>query len=118
MVTHTLSATYDRSATSAYGFSVGTNTNIMASWNWHRPGGRLSLFSSFGQQQQRNTAFFSLSGWEALGGFSENLGSQTAVSVQYVYLDSTGQYSSANPYHITTNSVRLSLSWAPHPALR
>jgi len=117
MLTHTLTATYDRMANNAYGFSVGTNTNLMASWNWHRRGNRLSLFSSFGQQQQRNTGFLSISGWQAAGGFSENLGAQTTVSVQYVYLDSTARYP-ANLYNITTNSVRVSLSWSPHPTLR
>jgi hypothetical protein len=117
MLTHTLIATYSRTAASAYGFSVGTNTNLMASWSWHRPGSRLSLFSSFEQQRQRNTGFLSISGWQAGGGFSQNLGAQTAVSVQYVYLDTTARYP-ANLYNITTNSGRVSLNWSPRRVLR
>jgi len=117
MRTHTLTASYDRTAANAYGFSVGTNTNLVASWNWRRRGSRLVLFSSFSQQLQRNTGFLSISGWQASGGISEDLGAQTAVSVQYVYLDSTARYP-ANFYNITTNSVRVSLNWSPHPALR
>lgn len=117
MRTHTLTATYDRSTSGAYGYAVGTNTNLMASWSWHRPGSRLSLFSSFSQLQQRNTGFLSISGWQAAAGFSEALGAQLSASVQYVYLDTTGRYpTSVNS--LVTNGVRASLSWSPHPAPR
>lgn len=117
MLTHTLTATYDRSALAAYGYSVGTNTNLMASWSWHRVGSKLSLFSSFGQQQQRNTGYLSISGWQAAAGFSESLSAQTSISLQYVYLDTTGRYP-GGLFHIATNSARVSLNWSPHPALR
>lgn len=117
MLTHTLTGTYDRSAASGYGYAIGTTTNLMASWSWHRLGSRLSLFSSFGQLQQRNTGFLSISGWQAAAGFSEQLGAQTSVSVQYAYLDSTARYP-GSVYSLATSSVRASLNWSPHPALR
>ena len=112
MRTQTLTATYDRTAASGYGFAVGTTTNLLASWSWRRRGSRFGLFSSFGQLQQRNTGFLSISGWQAAGGLSENFGSQTEVSLQYVYLDTTARYP-ASLYNIATNSVRISLNWSP-----
>ncbi len=117
MVTHTLTATYDRSATNSYGFSVGTNTNLNASWSWHKVGSPVTVFTGFSQQQQRSTGFLSISGWDASGGVSVNLGSQVSTSLTYAYLDTSARYP-ANQYNITTHSIRASLSLAPHPALR
>ena len=116
--TQTLALTYDRSAASGFGFSVGTNTTMMASWNRHRTGSRLNLFSSFGEQQQRNTGFLSISGWDAAAGLSVNLSSQISVSAQYAYLDTTANYPGANTYLVKTNSARLALNWTPRRVLR
>jgi len=105
-------ASYDRSASDTFGFAVGTNTNMMGSWSRRRPGSSWSIFASFGEQQTRNTGFVSLSGWQANGGLSKNLGSSTSITTQFVYLSSAGMYV-GNFNDISVHSIRVSLNWSP-----
>jgi hypothetical protein len=111
-LSQTFVASYDRSTSDTFGFAVGTNTTMMGSWSRRRPGSSWSTFASFSQQQTRNTGFVSLSGWQASGGWSKNLGSSTSITTQFVYLSSTGLYL-GNPSDIAVHSVRVSLNWSP-----
>jgi hypothetical protein len=109
---HTLTATYNRTATDNFGFAVGTITMTSGAWNWRRAGSRWGLSASFSQQQTRNAGFASLSGWEAGGGIVTNLNSHMTLSGQYVYLHDGGDYAGVfNTFSV--QSVRLSLGWAP-----
>jgi hypothetical protein len=109
---HTLLGTYDRASADTYGLAIGTTTSLTAAWNWHRPGSRWNMFSSFGQQQVRNTGYVSLSGWQATGGIAQSLNSHMHMTAQYVYLSNSGGYF-GNVVNLAVHSVRLSLSWAP-----
>jgi hypothetical protein len=112
--TQTLTATYERTNSSAYGFAVGTATSASGSWSWRRPGSRWSLFASSGQNQIRNAGFVSMSGWEASGGISGQLFDRTSLSSTYVYFRSTGTYA-GQVNNIAVHSVRVSMSWSPQP---
>jgi hypothetical protein len=114
---HTLVASYNRSSSSSYGFSAGTNTAAGASWNWHRPGSLWSMFAGFGQQQTRNTGFASFSGWQTSTGFSRTLSEHTIVSAQYVYLSSSGNYL-GTLQNLSIHSLRVSFGWNPQPNAR
>jgi hypothetical protein len=115
--THTLLASYNRTATDNFGFAVGTITAMSGAWNWRRTGSKWGLSASFAQQQTRNAGFTSLSGWQASGGVSTTLSPHTTLSAQYVYLHDAGNYAGVyNNYSV--QSVRLSLGWAPQPVQR
>jgi hypothetical protein len=109
---HTLIGSYERSSMDAYGLAIGTNTTLTAAWNWRRPGSRWNVFTSFGQQQVRNTGYASLSGWQASGGIAQSLNAHMHMSAQYVYLSNSGGYL-RNVTNLAVHSVRVSLSWAP-----
>ncbi len=110
--TQTFTASYDRTSSDVYGFAVGTNSTATGSWNWRRPGSRWTIFASGGQQQMKGTGFAGISGWQASGGISGTLNAHTALSAQYVYLNSTGNYV-GNLNNMIAHGVRLSLSWNP-----
>jgi hypothetical protein len=110
-------ASYDRLASDAYGSVVGTYTTLSGTWNRRRPGSRFSTFASFGEQQMSNTGFESFSGWQASGGLSERLTDTTALSAQYVYFKTAGNYL-GTPSSLSVQSVRLSMSWSPQSGLR
>lgn len=115
--THTLVASYNRTASDTFGFAVGTVTAMSGAWNWRRLGSRWGLSASFAQQQTRNAGFASLSGWQASGGISESLSLRATLSAQYVYLQDAGTY--AGVYNnFSVQSIRLSLGWAPQPVQR
>ena len=97
--TQTLTASYERTSSGAYGFAVGTVTTATGSWNWRRPGSRWSIFASGGQNQIRNAGFVSISGWEASGGISGTLIDRTSLSAQYVYFSSAGTYAGQTEQH-------------------
>jgi len=109
---HTLIGSYDRSSTDAYGFAVGVTSNLAVGWNWHRPGSQWSVFTSFGQQQIRNTGYASLSGWQASGGVSQALNSRMRMTAQYVYLSNAGNFL-GSVTNLAIHSVRVSWSWTP-----
>lgn len=109
---HTLVGSYLRSASDSYGFAMGTVTSVSAAWTFRRPGSRWSLFTSFGQQQFRNTGFASFSGWEASGGISSSLNSHMGLSMQYAYMNSSGTFS-GNMQNFAVQSIRLALNWSP-----
>lgn len=109
---HTLIGSYDRSSMDAYGFAVGVITSLTVGWNWHRPGSQWSVFTSFGQQQIRNTGYASLSGWQATGGVSQALSSHVRMTAQYVYLSNAGNYL-GSVTNLAIQSVRVSWSWTP-----
>jgi opacity protein-like surface antigen len=90
---------------------------MSGTWSWRRLGSPWSVFAAFGEQQTRNTGFASLSGWQTSAGTSANLNPHTTVSIQYVYLNSTGTYLGAFN-HLAVQSVRLSLGWAPQTVQR
>lgn len=114
--THTLVASYNRTASDTFGFAVGTITMTSGAWNWRRMGSKWGLSASFTQQQTRNAGFASLSGWEASGGINTSLNPHTTLSAQYAYLRDAGDYAGVfNNYSV--QSVRLSLGWAP-PAVQ
>jgi hypothetical protein len=115
--THTLVASYNRSATDTFGFAVGTVTTTSGAWNWRRAGSRWSLTASFGEQQTRSTGFTSFSGWQTTAGIFTNLNPHTTVTAQYVYLNSSGTYLGTFN-NLAIQSVRLSLGWAPQAAQR
>jgi hypothetical protein len=117
MYANTLLGSYDRSSFDQYGFAVGTTTTLLGSWTWHRPGSGWGLFSSFGQQQIRNTGFASISGWQASTGWSKSLNSQMKLTAQYVYLSSAGNYLGV-PTNLSVHSVRVSLDWVPQEIRR
>ena len=115
--THTLLASYNRTASDTFGFAVGTILTVSGAWNWRRPGSRWGLSASFSQQQTRNAGFASLSGWQASGGITNTLSPHTTLSAQYVYLHDAGNYAGVyNNYSV--QSVRLSLGWAPQALQR
>lgn len=109
---HTLLGSYERSSVDVYGLAIGTNTTVTAAWNWHRPGSRWSVFTSFGQQQVRNTGYASLSGWQASGGIAQSLNPHMRMTAQYVYLSNSGGYLGTIT-NLAVHSVRVSLDWAP-----
>lgn len=109
---NTLAGSYDRAATDVYGFALGTTTSLSAAWNWQRPGSRWSVFTSFGQQQIRNTGYASLSGWQATGGMAQSLNAHARMTVQYVYMSNNGTYL-GNLTNFAVHSVRMSMSWTP-----
>jgi hypothetical protein len=109
---HTLVGSYDHTSRDTYGLAIGTTTMLTATWNWHRPGSRWSVFTSYSQQQLRNTGYSSLSGWEATGGVTQNLSSHTRMSVQYAYLSNAGNFL-GNISNLAIQSVRVSMSWMP-----
>jgi hypothetical protein len=113
---HTFTASYDRTSTDSLGF-LGTATSIGGSWRWHHRGSEWALIAGFFDEQTRNTGFASLSGLEASGGVSRNLGDQTTVSAQYVFYKGRSIYSGALT-DLTEQSVRLSVGWSPKPNLR
>jgi len=115
--THTLVASYDRSASDAFGIAVGTITTMNGAWNWRRAGSRWSAFASLGEQQMRNTGFTSISGWQTSAGITTNLNSHATLTAQYVYLNSAGTYLGA-PSNLAIHSVRLSMGWAPQGVQR
>lgn len=112
---HTLVGTYDRSSMDAYGFTVGVNTSLTAAWTWHRPGSSWNVFTSFGQEQVRNTGYASLSGLQAGGGVMERLNGHMQLSAQYVYMNNTGGYL-GNVTNLAIHGVRVSMSWSPQEA--
>jgi hypothetical protein len=114
---HTLVASYDRAANDTYGFTVGTVTTMSAAWNWRRAGSRWGVFSSFGDQQTRNTGFASLSGWQGSGGVTASLNQHTTLTAQYVYLNSSGTYLGTQN-NLKVQSIRISLGWAPQAVQR
>lgn len=109
---NTFLGSYDRSSFDQYGFAVGTTTTAMGSWSWHRPGNSWGVFSSFGQEQIRNTGFASISGWQTSAGWSKSLNSQMKLTAQYVYLSSSGNYL-GKVTDLSVHSVRVTFSWAP-----
>jgi hypothetical protein len=114
---YTLVASYDRSASDSFGFAVGTITSMSGAWSWHHPGSRWSIFASYGQQQTRNTGFTSLCGWQMSSGLNTSLNEHTSLSLQYVYMDSSGTYLGTYN-HLAVQSVRLSFGWAPQAVNR
>jgi len=110
---HKLAGSYDRLASDRFGLAVGTVTSLSAAWNWHFPGSAWNVSASFAQQYVRNAGFASLSGWEAAGGLSRNLSSQTRMSLHYVYLSSAGHYLGGPMRSLEIHSVMASLSWSP-----
>lgn len=115
---HKLVGSYDRTAADRFGLAVGTVTSLSAGWNWHLPGSAWNVSTGFGQQSIRRAGFASLSGWSASGGVSRNLGSQARLTLQYVYLSSTGHYLGGPVNSLEMHSVRASLSWSPQAAQR
>jgi hypothetical protein len=109
---HTLVGSYERASADNYGLAVGSTTTLTAAWNWRRPGSRWNVFTSFGQQQVRDTGFASFSGWQASGGIAQSLNSQMRMTAQYVYLSNSGEYL-GYVSNLAVHSVRVSLSWAP-----
>jgi len=114
---HTLIASVERSGSDPFGFATGVNTSLNAGWNWQRPGSRWSLFAGLSQQQTRNTGYLTLSGWQASGGIAQRLNSNMQMSVQYAYLNSSGDYLGTLT-KVGAHSVRASLSWTPAPVIR
>jgi hypothetical protein len=114
---HTFIGSYDRSSSDAFGFAIGTSTSAAGAWNWHRPGSRWSMFTSFGQQQTRNTGFTSISGWQVSTGMAGSLSAHTSVTAQYVYFRSAGSYLGTFS-NLAVHSVRVSLGWAPQSVQR
>jgi hypothetical protein len=110
--TNTFAASYNRTASDAYGSAVGTYSTISGTWSHHRPGSRISTSASFSQQQIANTGFESLSGWTANGGLTERLTDNTVLSEQYVYIKSDGNYL-GNFSNLSIQSVRVQMSWLP-----
>lgn len=114
--TGTFVASYGRSEADSYGF-LGTSTTASGSWSQHHPGSSWSTSATFSQQQLRNTGFESLSGWQASAGLSKRLTEHIEMRGQYVYLSNSGSYlGSAARYSV--QSVRLTMSWLPHPDQR
>lgn len=109
---HTFVGTYMRAANDAFGFAAGSVTSMSGAWNWRHPGSRWSVFTSYGEQQTRDTGFESLSGWSASGGISTGLSSHTSLTAQYVYMDSAGNFL-GNASHYVVQSVRVSVGWTP-----
>jgi hypothetical protein len=114
--TQSFIVSYDRTAFDEYGFAAGTDTDVMGTWNWHHPGSRWSIFTSFGEMQMRNNGFASISGWEGNAGLSERLTDHTSLSAGYVYLSSGGSYV-GNVNNISFQGVRVSLNWSPQLVL-
>lgn len=111
---HSLVGSYDRNSSDTYGFAVGTIVLYAGTWMYHAPGSRWTLFSTYSQQQIRNTGFLSLSGWEAGGGLTERLSDRVSLSTQYMYLSNTGTYQGSLT-NFAVHSVRMSLGWNPQP---
>ena len=109
---NTFLADYDRTSSSAYGLATGALTMVGGSWIWQRPGSSWSLSTGYSRQQIQNTGYYSMSGWEALGGLQKALSAHFDASLQYVYLKSTGTFA-GNPSALSVQMVRGSFSWKP-----
>jgi hypothetical protein len=110
--THTIVASYNRSASDTFGIATGLVTGASGSWSWRRPGSNWLFFATGSRQQIRNAGYTSLSGWQGSGGVSRRLGSSISWRTEYTYFLSAGTY-----LGISTNqsihSVRVSLAWGP-----
>jgi hypothetical protein len=109
---HTLAASYVRSGSDGFGFAVGTNSVMMGTWGWRMPGRSWGIFASISQQRMRDTGFADFSGWQASGGMTKWVTSQTTFSVQYVHAFSNGTFS-GTPSKYQVDSVRVSFGWSP-----
>jgi hypothetical protein len=108
----TLVGSYERAGSDGHGFAVGTNSTISSSWSWRRPGSRYSVFTSFMQQQVRNTGYASLAGWQASGGVASALSSQVHMVLQYAYVTNSGTWNGAAS-NLEMHAIRFSISWEP-----
>ena len=109
----TLAASYSLAASDVFGFAVSNNSAVNGSWSWRRPGSIMGVFAGFGSEQIRNAGFISMSGWQGSAGTSITLSRQSALSLQYVYLDSASSFVTGGPTKIKMQSARASLSWSP-----
>jgi hypothetical protein len=108
----TLAGAFNRSSFDNYGFAVGTVSIYSGTWMFHPTGGHWTFFTTFAEQQMRNTGFLSLSGWQASGGVSRNVSSHLTMTTNYSYLASSGTYLGV-PESFGVHSVRISMSWRP-----
>jgi hypothetical protein len=109
---NTFAASYNRTASDAYGSVVGTYTTVSGTWTWRRRGSRIWTEASFGQQKIGSTGFESLSGWTANAGVTERLTGNTILNESYVYLKTEGNYL-GSATNLSIQSVRLLMSWSP-----
>jgi hypothetical protein len=112
MTQSTLAAAFNRSSYDDYGFAVGTVSIYSATWFFHPMAGHWTFFTTFAEQQIRNTGFLSLSGWQTSGGVSRNLSSHVVMTSQYSYMSSAGTYLGI-PSNFGVSSVRVSMSFRP-----
>jgi hypothetical protein len=110
---HRLAGSYDRASSDGFGFAVGTTTTTMASWGWQTPGARWGVFSTFAEEQLRNTGFISISGWRSTGGVSMRIEGQTGMTLEYAHGHNAGRFTGGNLTEFTVDSVRLSFNWTP-----
>lgn len=112
-----LVASYDRSAMDNFGFAVGAVTSAGGSWTWHRPGSGWRTSLGFQRQLIQDTGYYSLSGWQGMAGLERYLNRHTTLSVQYVYLNTSGNFLGTRD-HITVQSVRVALGWSPQLSIQ
>ena len=114
---NTLLGSYNRTATTSFGFAAGTTSTIDGSWTWRRPGSGWSLTTSFDQNKITNTGFLSLTGWQASTALTKTFSDHLSWTAQYSYLTSHGTYT-GTPTSLAVQSVRVSLGWSPQPVVR
>jgi hypothetical protein len=112
-MTHsTLMAAVNRNSYDDYGFAVGTVSVYSATWFFNPMGTHWTFFTTFAEQQIRNTGFVSLSGWQTSGGLSRSISSHVMMTTNYSYLSSSGTYL-GTPSNFGVSSVRVSMSFRP-----
>ncbi len=110
---HTLLASYTRSGYDLTAGAVGTSTTSSAAWNWHSPRRNWGLHASFNRTETGSTGYATLSGWQAMAGFSQRIANNLLLQASYSHFRSQGVFLSlAN--NVTGDAVRISFGWAPN----
>jgi hypothetical protein len=111
---HTVLASYDRTASDPYGLGASTNSSSTVNWRFNRPGSRWLLDGSVSWQQLQGTASQNTSAWRATAGFGRVLSAHLVCLTQYAYLSYSGTLGSS-AYNASTSAVRVSLDWTAQP---
>lgn len=110
----TLSGAYNRSSFDEFGFAVGSVSTFSGTWLFHPTERQWTFFTTFAEQQMRNTYYLDLSGWQASSGAFRSIGNYLTLTTNYAYISNSGTYLGA-PVRFGVHSVRVSMSWSPHP---
>jgi hypothetical protein len=109
---HTLVASYSRSAGDAFGLGANASTAVTGAWQWGRPGRFWKPWAAIGYNRYHGGAVNRMEGWMASAGLSRALTRTTGLSLSYAYLSNRGEFLGVSR-QISAHSVRLTLGWSP-----